>query len=119
MTLSGSFQLTSRGKISLHAFGRCFQLFLDTTLQKPENVSTESRTEKLPLVCFLLLSSFSQMVEKLCILFGPQFITSAYTHEYELKFSTQTNFDTLISNLKFYFLYGYDVMMTLFEKSVK
>ena len=37
-------------------------------------------------------------------------IISAYTQGYELKFSTQTNFDTLISNLKSYF--QYDIVMT-------
>ena len=45
------------------------------------------------------------MVEKLRNLSGPQCIISAYTQDYKLKFSTQTNFDTLISNLKFYFQY--------------
>ena len=46
---------------------------------------------------------YRQMVEKLCVLFGPHCFLSAYTQDYELKFSTQTNFDTLISHLKFYF----------------
>ena len=37
MTSSGSFQCISKRKMSFHAFGQCFQLFLDTALQKPEN----------------------------------------------------------------------------------
>ena len=42
------------------------------------------------------------MAEK-CVLFGPHCNISAYTQCYELKISTQTNFDTLISNLKLNF----------------
>ena len=71
---------------------------------------TENRIEKLLLVRFLLPFLFRQMDEKLRILFEPHCIISAYTQDYELKFSTQTNFDTLISNLKFYF--QYDIVMT-------
>ena len=44
--------------------------------------------------------------------FGPHCNNSAYTQDYELKFSTHINFDTLISNLKSYFQYGI-VMMSL------
>ena len=64
---------------------------------------TENGIEKLLLVRFLFPFLFRQMVEKLCILFEPHCIISDYTQDYELKFSTQTNFDTLISNLKFWF----------------
>ena len=72
---------------------------------------TENRIEKLLLVRFLLPSLFGQMVEKLCILaFGPHCIISAYTLDYALKISIQTNFDTLISNFKLYF--QYDIVMT-------
>ena len=53
---------------------------------------TENRIEQ---VCFLLSLLFRQMVNKLCFLFGPHCIISAYTQDYELKFSTQANFDTL------------------------
>ena len=77
--------------MSFHAFGQCFQLFIDTALQKQENMLksylltlaiTENRIEQ---VCFLLLTS----------VFGPHCIISAYTQDYELKFSTQANFDTI------------------------
>ena len=47
MKSSGSFQITSKGKISLHAFGQCFQSFIDTALQKPEN-----RLKNYPLVSY-------------------------------------------------------------------
>ena len=65
--------------MSFHAFGQCFQLFIDTALQKPENMSTaifelpinENGIEKLLLVCFLLLLLFRLIVEKLLIRFGP------------------------------------------------
>ena len=87
--------------MSFHAFGQCFQLFIDTALQKQENMLisylltlaiTENRIEQ---VCFLLPLLFRQMVKKLCFLFGPHCIISAYTQDYELKFSTQANFDTI------------------------
>ena len=64
---------------------------------------TENIIEKLLLVRFLLPFLFRQMVKKLHVLFEPHCITSAYAQDYESTFSTQTNFDTLISNLKFIF----------------
>ena len=42
--------------------------------------------------------------------FGPHCNISAYAQDYELKFSIQMNFDTLISNLKSYF--QYEIVMT-------
>ena len=66
---------------------------------------TQNRIGKLLLVRFLLTFLFRQMIKKLRVLLGPHCIISTYTQDYELKFSTQTNFDTLISNLKFYFQY--------------
>ena len=54
---------------------------------------------------FLLLLLFRLIVEKLRILFGLHCNISAYAQDYELKFSTQINFDTLTSNLKSYFQY--------------
>ena len=62
---------------------------------------TENRIEKLLLVRLLLLLLFRPMVEKLRILFGEKFNISACTegYNYELKFSRQTKFDTLMLNL--------------------
>ena len=65
--------------------------------------------KKLLLVRFLLLLLFRLIVEKLRT-FGPHCNISAYTQDYELKFSIDMNFDTLISNLKSYFQYG--ILMT-------
>ena len=48
---------------------------------------TENRIEKLPLVHFLLLFLFSPIDEKLLIVFGLYCIISAYTQDYELKFT--------------------------------
>ena len=106
--------------MSFHTFGQCFQAFIDTALQKPENMLmaisklpiNENRIEKFLLVRFLLLLLFRLIVEKLRILFGPHCNISAYTQDYELKFGIQMNFHTLISNLKSYFQYGI-VMMSL------
>ena len=120
MTSSGSFQRTSKRKMSFHAFGQRFQPFIDTPLQKPDNMLksipklpiNENRIEKLLLVRFLLLLLFRLIVKKLCIIFGPHCNFSAHTQDYELKFSIQMNFDTLISNLKSYFQYEI-VMMSL------
>ena len=82
---------------------------------------TENRIEKLLLFRFLLPFLFRQIVEKLRVRFGPHCIISAYTQYYELKFSTRTNFDTLIPNLEFCF--QYDIVMisydVIFEKLVK
>ena len=64
---------------------------------------------KLLLVHFLLPLLFRQVVKKLRILFGPLFNISAYSEGYDLKFSIQTKFDTLISNLKSHF--QYDIFM--------
>ena len=44
-------------------------------------------------------------------------IISAYTQDYELKFTRQTNFDTLISNLKSYF--QYKIVMTSLWRNIK
>ena len=76
----------------------------------------ENRIELL--VRFLLPLLFRQMVENLWVLFGLYCNISAYTKEYELKFSIQTNFDTLISNLKSYFQY-YVVMMSCSKNFLK
>ena len=60
------------------------------------------------------------MAEK-CVLFGPHRNISAYTQSYELKISTQTNCDTLISTLKL----NFNVISlwrrndVIFEKSAK
>ena len=35
---SGSFQRTIKRKMSFHAFGQCFQLFIDRALQKQKNM---------------------------------------------------------------------------------
>ena len=61
---------------------------------------TENRIVKLLLVRFLLLLLFRQIVKKLRILFGLHCNISACTPDYGLKFSIQTKFDTLTSNLK-------------------
>ena len=42
--------------------------------------------------------------------FGPHCNILPYTQNYELKFSIEMNFDTLISNLKAYF--QYEIVMT-------
>ena len=86
--------------MSFHAFGQCFHLFIDRAISKLP--ITENRIEKLLLVRFLLSFLFKQMVEKLHVPFGPHCIISVYTQDYESKFSKETNFDTLVSNLKFY-----------------
>ena len=101
--------------MSFNAFG--LQLFIDTALQKPENMFklsiNENRCGKTPTgPVFFLLLLFRLIVEKLRILFEPHCDISAYTQNYELKFTIQINFDTLISNLKSYFQYGI-VMMSL------
>ena len=38
MTLPGSFQKSGKRKMSFHAFGQCFQLFIDEALQNSENM---------------------------------------------------------------------------------
>ena len=63
---------------------------------------TENRTEKLLLVHFYCLF-VKEDGQKLCVPFGPHCIISACTQDYELKLNIQTNFDTLISNLKLNF----------------
>ena len=116
--------------MSSHAFGQYGQLFIDTVLQNQKDMLknsisklpiTENRIENLLLVRFLFPFLFRQMVEKLCIPIGPPCIISVCVQDHELKFSTQTNFDALIPNLKFHF--QYDIVMTsddvIFEKSVK
>ena len=55
---------------------------------------------------FLIVLLFRQIVEKLCIFWATLHYLSLY---YELKFSIETNFDTLISNRKFYFHYNIDM----------
>ena len=95
----------------------CFQLFIDKTLQKPENMLraisklpiNENRIEKFLLVCLLLMLLFPVIVKKLHN-FGPHCNISAYTQDYEMKFTTHINFDALISNPKSYFRYG--IIMT-------
>ena len=57
----------------------------------------------------VLLLLFGLIVEKLRI-FGSHCNISACTQDYELKFSIQMNFNTLISNLKSYF--QYEIVMT-------
>ena len=69
---------------------------------------TENRIEKLLLICFLLSFLFGQLEN--CVVFGSHCITSAYTHDNESKLNTETNFDTLIPNLKLNF--QYDIVMT-------
>ena len=59
------------------------------------------------------------MVRKLPILLGPHCIMSAYTQGYELKFCTETNFDTLISNLIFNMISLSRHDDVILEKSVK
>ena len=72
--------------------------------------TTGKRTGKILLVRVLLSLLFRQIVKKLFILFGPHCNISAYTQDYELKFTIQTKFDTLISNLNSYV--QYKVIMT-------
>ena len=72
--------------MSFRAFSQCFQLFIDTALQKLENMLraisnlhiNENRIGKLLLVRFLFLLLFRLIVEKLRILFGPHCNISAY-----------------------------------------
>ena len=71
---------------------------------------SENRVEKLILVSFLFPSSFRQIGEILCLYFRPHGIIAASFQAFELKLSTQANFDTLISNLKSNF--QYDIVMT-------
>ena len=89
------------------AFGQCFGLILDTTLQKPKNIQkiTENRIETLHWFVFLLPLFFRQMVEKLLVLFGSHCNIPACTQHYELEFSIATKFNTLISNLNSYVLF--------------
>ena len=70
---------------------------------------TKNRIEKLLLVPILLPLLFRQMVEQL-LFFGH----IAYTQDYELKFSIQTKFYTLISNLNLHVQYKiqYKILMT-------
>ena len=58
------------------------------------------------------ISSFllRRIAEILCVLFRPDYIISASIEDFELKLSTQANFDTLISNLRLYF--QYDIFKT-------
>ena len=68
----GHFSEPVRENLSFHAFGQYFQLFIDTALQKQENMLksysklpiTETRIEKLLLIRFLLPFLFKQMGEK-------------------------------------------------------
>ena len=69
----------------------------------------KNRIEKFLLVRFLLMLLFRLIVEKLRI-FGPHCNISANTHDYELKISILTNFETLMSNLKSDF--QYEIVMT-------
>ena len=57
---------------------------MELSLSFPE---TEHRIEKLPLVHFLLLFLFSPIDKKSLIVLGPYCIISAYTQDYELKFT--------------------------------
>ena len=98
--------------MSFHAFGQWFQLFINTAQQEPENMLSklpinENRLEKLLLVCFLF-PFFLGRWSKNNAFFGPHCIIPAYI--YELKVNIQTNFDTLISNLKSHF--QYKIVMT-------
>ena len=70
----------------------------------------ENRTEKLLLVRFLLPLLLRQIVDKSLVLFGSHCNISAYTQHYELKFSINTKFDTLISSLNSYV--QYKIIMT-------
>ena len=63
------------------------------------------------------------MVEKLRIFFGQNckylnlYLSSTQPVHYEYKFSTQTNFDTLISNLNSYF--QYKIVMTSLWRNIR
>ena len=57
------------------------------------------------------------MVKKLPILFGQNCNISASTYDYELKFSTQTKFDTMTSNLNSYF--QYKIVMTSLWRNIQ
>ena len=70
----------------------------------------KTELEKLLLVHFLLLLLFGLIIKKSIVLFGPHCNISTCAQDYELKFSIQMNFDTLISNLKSYFQYDIVVM---------
>ena len=98
-----------------HAFGsKCFRVILNTTPQKRavsgKLLITENRIEKLLLVPLLLLLLFGQIVIELLVLSGPRCNISTYTQDYEFKFSIQTKFDTLISNLSSYVQYKINMM---------
>ena len=111
MMSSGPFQWSSKRKMSLHAF------------EKAENLQafhTENRIENpcwFVFHCHFCLGRWS----KSNVFFLGHSFTSAYTQDYELKFSTQTNSDTLISNPKFYFSirYRYDLMCRIIQKISK
>ena len=75
-------------------------------------IINENKIDNLSQVCILFLLLFRLIVTKLRILSGPHCNISAFTQDYELKFSTQMNCDTLISNRKSYFQYEV-VMMSL------
>ena len=75
--------------------------------QLPES---ENRIQKLLLVRYLLSFLFRRIVEILFVLVRPHCIISVSFQDFELKLSTQTNFDTFILNLKFKF--QYDIVMT-------
>ena len=118
MTSTASFQWNRKRKICFHAFGQCFRMLLDTILQKPEKrleelslsfLQLEKELEKSYWFVFYSLL-FRQIVKKLFILIGPHCNISAYTQDYELKFTIQAKFDTLISNLNSYV--QYKVIMT-------
>ena len=68
---------------------------------------TENRIEKLLAAssffsCHFCLIRWSKTY---AFFLGPHCLISAHTQDFELKFSIQTKFDTLISNLKLYFQY--------------
>ena len=71
------------------------------------NLKTELKSSYWSIFYCLL---FRSIVKIGCILFRPQCIILAFIHRFELKLSTKTKFDTLISNLKLNL--QYDIVMT-------
>ena len=62
------------------------------------------------MVRFFLSFLFSLIVKIVCVVFRPHCIISASIQDFELKLSTQTIFDTPISNLELNF--QHDIVMT-------